>query len=312
MKQSTILMWRRIQSAFGPLVLLCCIPVASFAGEGPKVSVVPGQERQTHLDLPGDFNRYFGQRVNQFEDSERKVAKLDLDADLSYDGVINATDPADGGAFEQTPPGLVIGKGEMSRFVIRVYPYRIDFDGDVVISLEVTGINRDSESGEFPSLSEELAATGRIRVWKNADRKELLLDSADPNRRSVEWVADGKAYPANLPSIYPRFFFVEGVKPSPRHLGDLRLLVTISHRNKGETSRPTGQWTSEREAGGKNPVTESKSTEGPDAGYNQRLVKAFRTSFDHVLVTVAEQPHEKVFINNNAEGDWVMAPSASQ
>jgi hypothetical protein len=261
------------------------------------------------MDLPGDFNKYFGQRVNQFKDLQRRVAKLDLDADLSYDGIINGNDPADGGAFEQTPPGLVIGTGEMSRFLIRVSPYRVDFDGDVVITLEVAGINRDDESGQFQSLEHEVGNTGRVRVWKTPDRQQLLLDSADPNRRYIEWAADTRAYPAHLPTIYPRFFFVEGVKASPKHLGDLRILVTISHRNKGETRPQMGEWLGE-ESGGKAVVVDKAPATPADAGYNQNLVKAFRTSFDHILVTVSKEPHPKVFVNNNIEGDWLTVSNA--
>jgi len=269
------------------------------AGEAPSVKAVGAGEPQTEMDLPGDFNQYFGQRVNQFRDSERKVAKLDLDADLNYDGVIDSTDPADGGAFEQTPPGLVIGTGELSRFLVRVNPYRIDFEGDVVLTLEVAAINRDVASGTFESLEEELAATGRIRVWKNADCKELLLDSADPSKRFVEWVADHRTYPANLPGIYPRFFYVEGVKASPKHKGDLRVLVTISHRNRGETRDSAyGLWKAASAAA-------KDKDSGSDAGYKQSLTKSFRTSFDHILVSVSNLPHEKVFVSNNAQGNWI-------
>lgn len=302
MLRSLPCLWRHI-----PLIpgLLFAVLPAGLQAQGDKATVTePGTPKQTRMDLPGDFHKYFGQRVNQFKDLQRKVAKLDLDADLSYDGIINGNDPADGGAFEQTPPGLVIGTGEMSRFLIRVSPYRVDFDGDVVITLEVAGINRDDESGQFTSLEQEVASTGRIRVWKAADRKELLLDSADPNRRFIEWVADARAYPANLPTIYPRFFFVEGVKASPKHLGDLRILVTISHRNKGETRPPMGEWLGAAPAG-KTVVVEKVDATPADAGYNQRLLKAFRTSFDHILITVGKEPHPKVFVNNNIEGDWL-------
>ena len=283
--------------------LLFCLTVSVSGtvkgGEGAQALSKAGDERQTEMDLPGDFHKYFGQRVNQFRDSERKVAKLDMDADLSYDGVIDGSDPADGGAFEQTPPGLVLGREELSRFLVRVNPYRIDFDGEAVLTLEVAAINRDAASGKFDSFEKEVAATGRIRVWKNADRKELLLDSGDPNRRFVEWVADHRAYPANLPSIYPRFFYVEGVKPSPKHKGDLRILVTISHRNKGESRESAyGRWVAAS-------VGVKEVAPPSDAGYKQSLVKSFRTSFDHILLTVSDLPHEKVFVNNNAQGHWV-------
>jgi len=34
-------------------------------------------------------------------------------------------------------------------------------------------------------------------------------------------------------------------------------------------------------------------------------IKSFRTSFDHILLTVQPKPTLKQFINNNNEGVWV-------
>ena len=253
---------------------------------------------ETQMDLPADFHRYYGQRVNQWRDEERKVAKLDMDGDMNYDGTIDNEDPADNGAFESTPPGLQLGVGELTKLLIRVRPYRVDFRGEVAITLEVAGVNRAVRSGRFESFEEEVASTGRIRVWKDAAMTELLLDSADPERRFFEWVADDRVYPANLPGSFPRMVYVEGVstagtyptskggptskEPYVGYLGDLRLLVTVSHRPKG----------GERES-------------YPE--YRKRFFKAFRTSFDHVLFTVRQQPQPKEFINNNAEGVWLKA-----
>ena len=42
---------------------------------------------------------------------------------------IDNDDPADNGAFQQTPPGLVVGVGEMSKLILRLRPYRLDFKG---------------------------------------------------------------------------------------------------------------------------------------------------------------------------------------
>ena len=72
----------------------------------------PGYE--TDRDIPGDSTRYYGQRRNQFKDIGRRLAKIDLDADFNYDGVIDNDDPADNGAFQQTPPGLVVGVGYLA------------------------------------------------------------------------------------------------------------------------------------------------------------------------------------------------------
>ena len=255
---------------------------------------------ETELDLPADFHKYYGQNVNQWRDSERKVAKLDMDGDLNYDGTIDNSDPGDNGAFESSPPGLVLGEGEMTRLVIRVSPYRIDFRGEVVIGMEVAGVNRAVKSGRFESFEEEVASTSRIRVWRDAQRTQLLLDSADPERRYFEWVAPDDQYPANLPGIYPRTVYVEGISVAGTiqqkggktvvpekggfegFAGDQRLLITISHRERG-TPRESYP------------------------AYRKRFIKSFRTSFDHVLFTVRKQPQFKDFINGNVEGVWLRA-----
>jgi hypothetical protein len=269
---------------------------------------------ETEMDIPADFHKYYGQRVNQWRDTERKIAKIDMDADLNYDGTINNdTASGDNGAFESTPPGLMVGVGELSKLVIRVAPYRIDFEGEVVIALELAGVNRAVKSGQFDSFDQEKASTGRIRVWRDAAMTELLLDSGDPEKRYCEWVADDRVYPANLPGIYPRVVYVEGVSVAPSrgldgkevvsenaivsekgvvegagqagYSGDLRLLITASHRPKG-----------------------SGRENYPE--YRKKLIKAYRTSFDHMLFTVRSTPQTKDYINNNAEGVWLTVPAS--
>lgn len=252
---------------------------------------------QTNKDVPADFHKYFGQRVNSWRDRERQIAKLDLDADMNQDGVLSNTDPADGGAFEATPPGLLLGEGEMTRVVIRLLPYRVDFDGEVVVTLELEGINRNVRTGEFESLDEEIASVGHVRVWRDAARKQLLIDSKDPSKRVVEFTTSYKTYPYNLPITVPRFVFVEGVKSSPRFTGDIRLLATVSHRS------PHGQQVVSADLA--QPVTAAKQPvpvvpEGKKVG-----IKSFRTSFDHMLLTVQKEPKFKEFINGNNEGAWI-------
>ena len=245
-----------------------------FAGTLP-----PQQSSSTRMDIPGDFHKYYGQQVNQWNDSERKVAKIDLDMDLNYDGCIDNSDPADGGGFETTPPGCMIGVGEMTKCVIRVLPYRVDMDGEVVVTLEIAGINRGDASGEFASFEQETASVGHVRVWRDKDRKELLLDSSDPNRRFVEWFPHYHTYPYNMPNEVPRTVFVEGVGASPKYLGDLRLLCTVSQRAPG-TKREQYMET------------------------RKKLLKSFRTTFDHILLTITKKPVAKEFINHNAEAVW--------
>jgi hypothetical protein len=263
------------------------IALSSSLGGPPLSGTVSNRQTggETKQDLPGDFHPYYGQKLNRYRDLNRRIARIDLDADLNYDGSIRQGDPQDSGAFESTPPGLIIGEGEMSKVVIEMKPYRIDFHGDVVVGLEVCGINRAAESGQFGSFEEEQQAVGRIRVWRDASRTELLLDSANPQMRLVEFAISADRYPANLPSIIPRYVYVEGVKPSGAYLGDMRLLATVAHRSKDE-------------------VTPGVDVPSPP-------LKLFRTAFDHILITIQELPIRKDFVNNNAEAVWVAPGSRS-
>lgn len=275
--------------AVGALLFLA----APVVGKAQNALQLPDRGVETNKDAPSDFHKYFGQRINSWRDRQRQIAKLDLDADLNQDGVLSNIDPADNGSFEATPPGVVLGKGELTRMVIRLIPYRVDFDGEVVVTLEVEGINRGVRSGEYASLEEELASSGHVRVWRNKDKKELLIDSRDPAKRVVEFTTDYKSYPYNLPLAVPRFVYVEGVKESPRYSGDVRLLVTVSHRAPGQASYTQ--------------MTSAKDVQPPQVESSPRKVgiKSFRTSFDHVLMTVIKDPHPKEFINGNNEGVWV-------
>lgn len=268
---------------------------AILAGDDKQVVSPQTGSLQTNKDAPSDFHKYFGQRVNSWRDRERQIAKLDLDADMNQDGVLSNTDPADGGGFEATPPGMVLGKGEMTRFVIRLLPYRVDFDGEVVVTLEVEGINRGNKTGEYGSLDEELASMGHIRVWRDQTKKQLLLDSRDPTKRVVEFTTSYKTYPYNLPITVPRFVFVEGVTSSRNFTGDIRLLCTVSHRG------PDSQVQAAEVSSSKEPQEVQKEP-------YKLQIRSFRTSFDHVLITVQDEPLAKEFINGNNEGAWVPPP----
>ncbi len=261
-------------------VLAAVFHQATFGGPASPPPPAPVAGKPTDMDIPSSFHKYFGQRMNNWRDTERAIAKIDLDADMNYDGVINNNDPQDGGAFEATPPGLQVGVGELTKVILRILPYRVDFDGEVVITLEVAGINRASAKGEFASFDDEKANTGRMRVWKEPSRKTLLLDSADPQKRTVEFTSQYRVYPYNLPTTIPRAVYVEGIKPSNMFIGDLRLLLSCSHRAVGSASQD---------------FAESR----------KKLLKSFRSSFDHILFTILPQPIQKEFINGNAEGNWL-------
>ena len=281
-------------------VTACLVATTSsllLAGDDKSITNAQPEALQTNKDVPADYHKYFGQRVNSWKDRERQIAKLDLDADMNQDGHLSNVDPADGGAFEATPPGLILGAGEMTRFVIRLLPYRVDFDGEVVVTLEVEGINRANKSGEFGSLEEELATMGHIRVWRDNDKKDLLLDSRDPAKRVVEFATSYNTYPYNLPITVPRYVFVEGVKSSQNFVGDIRVLCTVSHRAPNSPSRVQSA-----------ELSSPKEPQPVQTEPYKLQIKSFRTSFDHVLLTVQKDPLPKQFINNNNEGAWVPPP----
>jgi hypothetical protein len=174
MKPNNTVPVSRISHPF--FAIVACLATALIAGEEDAKGGLDLTTRgvETEMDLPSSYHKYFGQNVTYSKDAERKVAKIDVDGDLNYDGSISNEDPADSGAFEATPPGLVLGVGEMSKLVLRLRPYRIDFQGDVVVGIEVIGINRAAATGRFESFDQERATVGRIRVWQDAAKKKLL------------------------------------------------------------------------------------------------------------------------------------------
>jgi len=257
------------------------------------IGILVAQEKrqtpgQTQMDLAGDYNNYYGQKPNKFKDPSRYLAKVDLDGDLNYDGEVSNTDPADGGAFEQTPPGLIVGAGEMTKLVIRIRPYRVDFKGDAVVALEAAGINRNVRSGKFAE-GEAATGMGHIRVWLSPQKREedLLIDTQQGLFKR-EWrlervppqiaALSDEAQGADLLPV-PRTVYVEGVSPSPKHPGDIRLLLKVFHDDKERT--------------GINPKFRLSSN-----------VVTFRPSYDHILFTVTREPRRKSFINENSDGVW--------
>jgi hypothetical protein len=117
--------------------------------------------------------------------------------------------------------------GEMQRLRLRLSTYFPYFPGNATARLEVCGINRDNQKGEFASIEEEMAATGRIIVWEDKSKKRKLLDSANASMRTVEWmIQPGYIIPGR--TGIPTELFVEAVHPSGKYTGDVRLLATLS------------------------------------------------------------------------------------
>ena len=205
-----------------------------------------------------------------------RIAKLDVDGDFNYDGIVDNDDPSDNGLVQQTPPGMVLGTGEMTRLVIRFSPYQINIDTKVRFELSVAGINRGDKTGRYESLEQELASAGHIRVWADPDKKKLLLDSSKADRRV--WTMDlDNVNPESVIRV-PHFVFVEGYKPSTRYAGDIRLLARVIDVRASEAEQKQGF---------------AKALAGV----------GFRPSYDHVLFTVQSAPHAKSLVGR---GDvWI-------
>ena len=225
---------------------------------------VPDFIGKTELDDPGLHDVRFVIPEGGMK-PPRKLSKIDLDSDLDYDGTFDNSAPAEQFQREFLPPGLEVGVGELTRLLLRFKTYGEVAAGDLVVVLEVSPIDRDSPSGE----GGRGFASGRIRVWRDQERRELLLDSGDPSKLRMEWSFD----PGERSGGIPRAVYLEGVGVSPKHDGDLRLLAHSG-------------------------APEARSAEGGGLG-----VPALR-AYDHLLVTVREKPVEKEFINNNAEAVW--------
>lgn len=243
-------------------------PSAAIAGATATGETHPEWEfpGKTDLDDPGAKDPRMLVPVDaEGKATVSRLSKIDLDADLDYDGTLDNDLSSDQGALEFVPPGLELGVKEVTRALVRFKTYEREFPGDLVVALEVSPVNRDSASGAFAGNAK--SAVGRIRVWRDQARKDLLLDSNDESKRRFEWRYDKEKRFGGI----PRTLYVEGVEVSPKFEGDLRLLLSSSHGAGGGSSAPSS---------------------------------LYQTAFDHVLVTVRAKPVEKEFINNNAEGVW--------
>ena len=180
-----------------------------------------------------------------------EIGKVRLTVDINYSGTIRGLE----GTNEQkrNPYGLVIGTNEMTKFQILCEPNqsrrpsigeppeRLPFY-KLVCSLDIKGVNLADPKGRFNSFEEEVAQCGRILVWLDSSRRYLLLDSADPARRHVDWpyamsVPPSRVYIQALSDTMPGAAFLVTLELDDsnlngicRHFGDLaswdRVLVT--------------------------------------------------------------------------------------
>jgi hypothetical protein len=160
------------------------------------------------------------------------LLKLDLDADFNGDGVVDNTDKTDNGLVQTTPPGLILHVGEVQRAVIRAYRYPKVYRGELMVAISVDNINRAEKSGDFSSRNAEIANAGGIRVWEDAQKTRLLLDSRNPEERIHPWMIQ-----FGVPTGVPSVVFVEGVAPS-QFSGDIRLMVSA----RPVTKPPQPDW----------------------------------------------------------------------
>jgi hypothetical protein len=279
----------RPSAQLGILLLALCVASVdlSFAGDKQVVPLSPenGVYQKTKRDVPDESYSHPGEG--------RLVRKLDLDGDFNYDGIIDNADPTENGEVQEYPPGLVVGVGELTRMLIRLHPHKAALRATTRLELEVIGINRSVASGDFGSLREEIASMGHIRIWADSKRSKLLLDSQKTGSRIWSMVLPDM-YNDSLVNV-PRAIWVEGVKASGAHTGDIRLDVRLIDVRRDRAPAPsTGK--------------DFKQVETKQGG--GLIFAGFRPAFDHVLLTVTHNPHKKGFINDNAEHIWSTAESS--
>ena len=210
-----------LSSARVAAVLALLSGVTAFAGD--PVFKMPSE---TQRDMGAGFERRHDEIMRLLADpnANAKIFKFDIDMDINHDGVINE---ADGGWLEDTPPGMVMKVGELSQVRVTLSSHFAYYPGNAVARLSLAGINRGNPTGEFASLEEEIKNTGHLIVWSDASKKHKVLDSADPAKRTVEWIIHpGYVLPDH--TGIPTSLYVEAVGVSGQYTGDVRLMAVIS------------------------------------------------------------------------------------
>lgn len=147
-----------------------------------------------------------------FPQQDMSLGKASLSADTNYDGLI---DLEAGANVKRNPPGLVIGAGEMAKVDIAVVhnasrqttndsPNLKFLYYKTGVTLDLRPVNLSHKRGRFSSFEEEQSRSGRVLVWLDEHRNSLLLDSANPEKRRVQWPAAS--------SLPPKHVYVEGVQ----------------------------------------------------------------------------------------------------
>lgn len=171
------------------------------------------------------------------------LGKVKIEGDVNYDTIIGGYDRALGNAAKRNPYGLIIGSGELSKLLLTCQPNADRQPGigapkvkmpfhQLVASLDIRGVNLSRGDGKFATFEDEVAYCGRILVWLDHTRRYLLLDSADPERRRVEWPYSN--------SVPPERVFVEGVQPTQPG-GAFIVTMTLDDSNRSGFSKLFGE-----------------------------------------------------------------------
>lgn len=166
---------------------------------------------ELHAQFGGFGFGGFGMGYGYFPTLDMSLGTVSLSADTNYDGGIDAGASAN---VKRNPPGLVIGAGEMARIDLSVIhnssrqttnnsPDLKFLYYKTAVTLDLRPVNLGHKRGRFKSFEEEQSRGGRVLVWLDVNRQQLLLDSANPGKRRVEW-------PAST-SLPPKHVYVEGV-----------------------------------------------------------------------------------------------------
>lgn len=179
----------------------------------------------------------FGFGLGYFPSQDRSLGQVKISGDTNYDGYSTAEDYDPNGNIKRNPPGLIVGVRELARIDLSVIHntslqtqsqpgspgspnLKFQYYKTAAI-LDLRPINLGHRRGKFASFEEEQSRCGRTRVWLDPARTTLLLDSADPSKRRVEWPAAS--------SLPPKHVYVEGV--SVGDAGTVMLLTLLLDNN---------------------------------------------------------------------------------
>lgn len=377
-----------IKRGLAAMILIMLVLIWMIGNSGMTEPL--GLPRETDLDLPGDFERFYdyGERVNawrerygirvredgrygvesvgrrylrygegavgdRFEawDLDRRghegrlseFVKLDIDSDMNYDGTIDNYDPADQGLYETTPPGVIMGEGELAKLIIRFRMNHVGFQ-------EWEGTHRGWQNPRT-----------RVHPQVHEDSEKRLDSAVDAELDAEEWKAiqSGVGFQGHAVvtmevvginrEVQSGLF--KNFNEEKESTGRIRVWADEKKKklllDSGVASKRVYQWSAENRffpenlPGGVPRIiyVEGVSKYGNYIGDLRILVtvswvdrnvkrggqsggesvaevnrhatmpidignRSFRAAYDHILFTVKEEPQKKEFINNNAERIW--------